>query len=260
MIVLAVLAPVLTGYDPAAYSGSILSPPSWQHLLGTNDVGHDVWSRLIYGARTSLLVGAGAAVLSTFISILIGCIAALFGGLYDRIVMRTVDALLVIPPVLIIILVAAYLRPNILLLIILLGCLLWPGGARVVRAQTLSLQERLHVNAARTFGAGWMHLLLRHIIPDLGPIIIAMAIQDARRAVFMEAGLSFLGVADPGLISWGKMIHSALGFTYLNAWKWWLIPPGLALAITITALTFTGYSLEKALNPRLKKGDNHAEH
>lgn len=255
---LAIFVPVLTPYRPVTYTGSIFSPPSVQHLLGTNDVGQDIWARLLYGARTSLAVGCGVALLSAFFSTLVGSTAALFGGLYDRILMRVVDTLIVIPPVIVVILVASYLKPNIFLLIILLSAFLWPGGARVIRAQALSLKERMHVAAARTFGAGWLHLLFYHIIPDLGPVIVAAMIHDARRAVFMEAGLSFLGISDPAIISWGKMMQHALKFSYLDVWKWWLLPTGFALSLTIMAFAFIGYALEKALNPRLRKGVDHA--
>ena len=193
-------------------------------------MGQDIWTQLLFGARTSLIVGCGAAVLSLLFSVLVGCTAALFGGVYDRLIMRLVDAMIVIPPVIVVILVAAYLRPNILLMILLLAAFLWPGGARVIRAQTLSLKERMHVSAARTFGAGWPHLLVHHIIPDLGPVLVAAMIRDARRAIFMEAGLSFLGISDPTVISWGKMMQHALRFSYLDVWKWWLLPPGFALS------------------------------
>lgn len=260
MVVMALLAPMLTPYEPWEYSSSPFSSPSGDHLLGTNDVGQDIWTRLLYGARTSLLVGCGAAVLSTALGIILGCSAALAGGIYDRLIMRLVDALLVIPPVIVVILAAGYLRPGPLILILLLACFLWPGNARVIRAQTLSLKERLHVRASISFGAGGLHLLMRHIIPDLGALITASAIHNFRRAVFMEAGLSFLGITDPGLVSWGKMMQHSLGFTYLKIWPWWLLPPGLALSLTLTAFSFTGYALEKAINPRLRKGETHAEH
>ncbi|HPZ43080.1 MAG TPA: ABC transporter permease [Bacillota bacterium] len=255
----AVLAPLLTSYQPAAYTGAPFMAPSAQHWLGTNDVGQDIWTRLLYGARTSLAVGGGVALLSLCLSVMVGCSSALLGGLYDRLMMRLVDALIVIPPVIVAILAAAYLRPNTVLLIVLLSLFLWPGGARVVRAQTLSLKERMPVYAARTFGAGQLHLLFNHIIPDLGPILIALMIQDARRAVFMEAGLSFLGICDPTVVSWGKMMQHALKFVYLDVWRWWLLPTGFALSLTVMGFTFTGFALETALNPRLRKEAGHAD-
>lgn len=259
MIALAVFAPVLSPYSPRENTDTpAFSRPSEEHWLGTNDARQDIWTQLLYGARTSLLVGFGVALLSTSIGVLVGGTTAIFGGVYDRFWMRVVDATIAIPDMIIIILVAAYLRPNVLLMILLLSALTWPGDARVIRAQTLTLKERMHVSAARTFGAGWSHLLFHHIIPDLGPILVATMIQDARRAVFMEAGLSFLGVSDPSVMSWGKMMQYARAFTYLEVWKWWLLPTGLALSITLIGLSFTGFALESALDPRLReRGESH---
>ncbi|BAF59667.1 MAG: ABC transporter permease [Pelotomaculum sp.] len=254
----AVMAPLLGYSEPCAYTGAAFSPPSLQHWLGTDDVGQDVWTRLLFGARTSLAVGCGVALLSVLFSVLVGGTAALLGGFYERFWMRLVDVLIVVPPVIVAVLVASYLRPNLFLLIFLISAFLWPGGARVVRAQVLSLKEKMSVAASRTFGAGLKHLLRCHIIPDLGPVLVALLIQDARRAIFMEAGLSFLGVCDPSLISWGKMIQQALKFTYLEVWKWWLLPAGIALSLTIMGFAFTGFALETALNPRLRKEAGYA--
>jgi peptide/nickel transport system permease protein len=254
MVLLAIFAPLLTPYGPRENTTTLaFSRPSGDHWLGTNDARQDIWTQLLYGARTSLSVAFGVALLSGFISVLIGGTAAIFGGLYDRFWMRVVDATIAIPDVIVIILVAAYLRPNVFFMILLLSALSWPGGARVIRAQTLTLKERMHVSAARTFGAGPSHLLLRHIIPDLGPILVATMIQDARRAVFMEAGLSFLGISDPSVMSWGKMMQYARVFTYLEVWKWWLLPTGIALSITLIGLSFIGFALESALDPRLRE-------
>jgi peptide/nickel transport system permease protein len=258
MAATAALAPLLTTCQPSAYTGAPFAAPSAQHWLGTNDVGQDIWTHLLYGARTSLAVGSGVALLSLCLSVLAGCSSALLGGLYDRLLMRLVDALIIIPPVIVAILAAAYLRPNTILLVFLLSAFSWPGGARVIRAQTLSLKERMPVYAARTFGASRRRLLFSHIIPDLGPLLIALMIQDARRAVFMEAGLSFLGVCDPTIVSWGKMMQHALKFVYMDVWRWWLLPTGFALSLTIMGFTFTGFALESALNPRLRKEVSHA--
>lgn len=248
---LAILAPLITRYGPKTYTGFVFSPPSTKYILGTNDVGQDIWSRLLYGARTSLFIGCGAGIIAALLSMLIGGTAALFGGIYDQLVMRIVDAMLVIPPVILAILVAAYLRPNMFILIFLLSFIMWPGGARIIRSQTLSLKKRQHMMASRTFGANWFHLLFRHVIPDLGPILIAVLIQDIRRAVFLEAGLSFLGISDPAMISWGTMMQHAMQFSYLAVWKWWLLPAGLALSLTVIGFIFIGYSLETILNPLL---------
>jgi len=257
MVVTATFAPLLAGYDPTAQSPLAFQSPSLSHLLGTNHVGQDIWSQLVYGARTSLLVGLSVAVLSTLLSTIIGTSAAMIGGWYDRIVMRVVDALIVIPIIIVLILVAAYLQPGLWVLIILLSLLGWQAGARIVRSQALSLKERTHLSAARCFGGSRLYLLYRHVVPDLGPILLVEFIYSMRRAIFMEAGLAFLGIADPGMISWGMMMREALDFSYVNAWLWWLLPPGITLSLTIVSITFIGYSLEPTMEPRLR-GEAHA--
>ena len=254
IVLMAVFAPVLTFFSPDCYTGQIFSRPSLMHPLGTDSLGQDIWSRLLYGARTTLLVAAGVAVISITLSVLVGASAALIGGMYECIWMRIVDAMYSVPPIIVMILVAAYIRPSLLITILMISLLSWPGGARIIRSQVLSLKEREHVYASQTFGAGRRHIFKSHIAPELGPLLMAMTVQDARRAVFMEAGMSFLGVSDPMTISWGKMIHQALDFTYLEVWKWWLLPTGLALSLTLVALCFIGFSLEAAMDPRLVPG------
>ena len=250
---LAVFAPLLSSYSPHDYTGKIFSPPTLDHPLGTDSMGQDVWVRLLYGARTSLFVAVAVALLSTSLSMLVGATAALAGGLFERVCMRIVDAVISLPTIIVMILVAAYIRPSLPLLILLISAFSWPGGARIVRSCVLSLKEKMHINAARTFGADRRHIVFTHIIPDLSPIISALMMMDARRAVFMEAGLAFLGVSDPMVISWGKMMHQALAFTYLDVWQWWLVPTGLALSATLIGISFLSISLETAMDPRLRK-------
>jgi len=252
MIVLAMLAPVLGRYDPLQQSTTTLLSPSRGHWLGTNHVGQDIWSQLLYGARTSLAVGFSVGVLGLLLSILFGVSTALIGGVYDRVVMRIVDAFIIIPMVIVVILVAAYIKPSLLLLIILLSVLSWPSGARAIRAQTLSLKQSGHISASRAFGAGELYIAWRHILPDLVPILLVEFIYGVRRAVFMEAGLAFLGIGDPMVVSWGTMMHDALRFSYLDVWRWWLVPPGVALSLTIIGLTFISHAAEAVVDPRLR--------
>lgn len=252
VIVVAIFAPFLSSYNPNQQSAASLLSPSYIHWLGTNQVGQDIWSQLLYGARTSLLVGFGVGILSLILSILFGVSSALIGGLYDKIIMRIVDAFIVIPMVVVVILVAAYIRPDLFVLILLLAALSWQGGARVMRAQALLLKETGHVSASRTFGASRLYLAWRHIVPDLGPILLVEFIYGVRRAVFVEAGLAFLGIGDPMLVSWGMMMRDAMKFSYLNVWQWWLVPAGVALSLTIIGLTFISHAAESVLDPRLR--------
>lgn len=256
LVITASLSPLLCQYDPGAPSYTILEPPSSEHWLGTNDVGQDIWSQLVYGSKNSLLVAFSVGMFTTLLSTFIGASAALIGGLYERVILRIVDALIVIPAFIVIVIVAAYIQPNVWLLIILISILTWQGEARMIRAQTLSLKERLYISATRALGASKRYLLTRHIIPDLSPILVASFVHSATRGVFMEAGLAFLGIADITTVSWGRMINHALRFYYLDAWKWWLIPTGVALSLTIMAFVFIGHALETAMDPRLTEGSN----
>ena len=253
ILAMALFAPLLAGYDPLAQSEVSLHAPSWGHLLGTNHVGQDIWSQLVYGARTSLLVGLSVAAVSTIVSAILGAASALIGGLFDRIMMRIVDAFIVIPILVVLVLLAAYLQPSLWVLIIMLSLLSWQGGARTVRAQALSLKERMHVSAARCFGASRWYLIRRHIVPELSPILVVGFIYSMRRAIFLEAGLAFIGISDPSTVSWGMMMKEAMDFSYLNAWTWWMIPAGVALSLAIIAITFIGHSMEPAMDPRLRE-------
>lgn len=252
MVAIALFAPFLSQYDPGGQTTSEFEAPSLTHWLGTNHVGQDIWSQLTYGARNSLLVGFSVGALSVLLSVSMGTSAALIGGLYERIVMRIVDALIVIPAIILLVLVAAYIKPGIWSLILLLSLLGWQWGARIIRAQTLSLKEQMHISAAKSFGAGKPYIVFRHIIPDLGPIVLVEFVYGVRRAIFMEAGLAFIGITDPTIISWGTMMREAIDFCYLDVWQWWLIPPGIALALTIVAITFIGHAFEPVLDPRLR--------
>jgi len=252
MVAMALLAPVIAPYNPYQQSTTSLLPPSLSHWLGTNHVGQDIWSRLVFGARTSLLVGFGVGILSTLLGTIFGVSAALVGGLYEKVLMRIVDAFIVIPMIIVIILISAYIRPSILTLILFLSLLSWQGGARIMRAQALSLKERGNVAAAKSFGASHFYIAWRHVVPDLGPILLVDFIYGVRRAVFMEAGLAFLGITDPTVVSWGMMMRDALSFSYLNVWQWWLVPTGVALSLTIIGLTFVGHAAEPVIEPRLR--------
>lgn len=256
VLTIALIGPFLPLYAPLETSQNILEAPSSKHWLGTNDVGQDILSRLIYGSRTSLLVCVSTGVLTVFLATILGCTAAMAGGIVDRIIMRIVDIFLTLPNIILIILISSYIRPSLVSLILILSFLNWPGSTRIIRTQTLNLQNKVHVLAAQTFGASKVYILFRHIIPDLLPILSATFIHQAKRAVFMESGLAFLGIVDSNLISWGAMLNNALRFSYLNIW-YWLLPPGICLSLTILGFSYVGVALEKVMDPRLK-GGNHA--
>lgn len=256
IVLIACLAPLLITQDPLQQTAASFSPPSSQHWLGTNDVGQDIFSQLLWGARVSLIVAITVGVLATLFSLIIGATAGFLGGLSDQILMRLTDAMLAIPPLLLMVIAGAYLKPGMLTLILLLSAFSWPGGTRIIRAQTLVLKEKWHVTAAKCFGAGPFYLLRKHIIPDLWPLLVALLLQNSGRAVVMEVGLSFLGITDPMLMSWGKMIHYAMKYIYLDVWLWWLLPVGISLSLMIMAFALLAYALEETMGPRLGRNNS----
>ena len=247
------LAPLLAPHDPRALSGDALEAPSGRHLLGTNDIGQDVASEVIWGARTSLMVAVGASSIALVVAVLVGVGAALAGGWVDRAVMRLVDVLLAVPVLPLLVLMAALAGPSRLLVVIIIGCLAWPRMAPVLRSQTLSLRQRGFVQAAQGLGGGLLWVLRRHLVPALAPLLAANFVIIAGVAVLLESGLAFLGLGDPTAPSWGQVLNRALdhpGIYFTRTWMWWVLPPGIAITATIVGFTFLAVGLEPRFNPR----------
>ncbi len=255
-ILIALLAKQLAPYNPMAYEGQPLENPSPAHWLGTNDVGQDILSELIYGARVSLAVGCLAALLTLTLATLVGTTAGYLGGWADRVLMRFVDVLMIIPRLPLMIVIAAYAGANLGTTILVIGLLSWPHTARVIRSQVLSLRSRAHIQAAHLFGGGPLYIIRRHLIPELGPVLAAGFVAQAGQAVMMEAGLAFLGLGDPTLKSWGLITRYALnssGFFFSSRWLWWLLPAGLNVSLFLLSFTFLGMGLEAVTHPRTRR-------
>lgn len=249
----AVLAPWLAPHDPAGVSLSdrLLPPLSEQHLLGTDALGQDVLSRVIYGARVSLLVGVTAVTISGALGITLGLLAGYYGKLIDDIIMRIGEVQLAFPTIILYVAVMAVLGPGLLKLIAVIGVVGWVSFARVERAMTLSAREQEYVQAARTLGASDISIMWRHILPNtLGPIIVIASFGLASTIV-IEASLSFLGLGvPPSVPSWGSML--ADGRDYLRAGWWVATFPGLALTLTVLAVNLLGDWLRDELDPLLR--------
>jgi len=257
VIIPAVLAPWIAPYDPyeavVATVDDVLAPPSREHLFGQDEAGKDVLSAVIYGARISLTVGFAASLIIVVLGSVVGMVAGYAGGRVDILLMRITDAVLVVPGLplmLVIIAVSGRSSTNVILVI---GLLSWTYAARVVRAQVLSVKERQFVLRARSIGVGHLGIMIRHILPQVLPVISAQAILDVSFAILTEATVSFLGLGDPTLVSWGSMLNRAFlqGAVTRGAW-WYLVPPGLALAWVTMALTLLGNTLQEVVNPRLR--------
>ena len=251
----AILAPVIAPHDPWDYSAPSFQPPSMEHLLGTNDIGYDIASELLWALRTSILFGIAVAAIACTIGLVLGVSAALIGGMYDMLVMRLADALLAIPTIMILILIAAYFKPSTTVLIIALSLVLWQTIARGMRAQTLSLKTKLYVKAAKNTGAPTSYIMYKHIMPELFPLYAMGFVTKARIAVFMEAGLSFLGIFDPTTKSLGIMMSYAMRYLYLDVWWNWLLPPVIALSLLIVSLGLISYAIEEIFDPRLRRNN-----
>ena len=251
----ALLAPWLAPYAPgtAGQTGSaeVYAPPGAGHWLGTDDGGGDVLSNLLYGARVSLLVGFFAAFISVAIGALVGLVAGFCGGRTENALMRLTDVALVIPDLPLIIVLVALTRPRLLNIILVIGLVGWAGTARLVRAQTLAVKERKFVLRARAMGAGRARLIFRHILPLLLPLVVVNAVLVVSLAILNESTLSFLGLADPTLVSWGQMLNFAFTRGAMSAGAWWaLVPPGGGIVWVVLGCTLLGQGLEQLLVPR----------
>ena len=257
MTIAALLAPWLAPYDPNlvqvdASLGTIFQAPSALHPLGTDALGRDVFSRLLYGARVSLWVGFVSVGIATCIGVTLGLLAGYFRGLVDEVVMRLVDVMLCFPSFFLILAVIAFLEPSLVTIMSIIGLTSWMGVARLVRAEALSLRERDFIAAARLAGAGPARILLRHILPNtLAPVLVSATLGIAG-AILTESALSFLGLGvQPPMASWGNMLLE--GKQALEI-AWWLsLFPGLAILLTVLGYNLLGESLRDLLDPRISR-------
>ncbi len=253
----AVFAPLLAdpkGLDPTLVNGPQLAPPSWQYPLGTDDLGRSVLTLVIWGSRISLLVGLLATILTMIIGAGIGILSGYRAGWTDGLLMRITDWFLVIPWIALAIVLASILGQSLGIIIFVIGVTSWASTARIVRSQVLSVRERSYVERARALGASDWHVITRHVLPNVFPVIFANTILIVATAILSETTLSFLGLGDPLHISWGTIIENAFdaGATSLGAW-WWLVSPGVAIVFVVVAFTMCGYAMDDILNPRLRQ-------
>lgn len=249
----AVFAPLIAPFDPnELHLDAILKAPCAEFPLGTDRLGRDVLSRLLYGGRVSLWVGFVAVGISISIGALLGLVSGYFGGLVDEIVMRFVDIMLCFPSFFLILAVVAFLEPSLFNIMVVIGLTSWMGVARLVRAETLTLREREFVSAARLAGTSTWRIMTRHILPNaMAPVTIS-AILGIGGAILIESGLSFLGLGvQPPQASWGNMLMD--GKSVIEEASWLSLFPGLAILITVLGYNLLGESLRDFLDPRLKK-------
>lgn len=250
-VVLAVGGERLAPYPPEQLSGRPFAPPSREHWLGTNDIGQDLLSELIVGARVSLLVGLLSATLATALGLAVGLLAGYYGGVVDAALMRVVDVLLVVPFLPLTVVLAAYLGPSLFTLTLVIGLVSWSRPARLIRAQVLTLKSQEYVLAARALGVANLGILRRHLLPGTLTLALVQFILGTSQAILIESALSFLGLGDPTVASWGSMLYYAQARSAFltGAWPWWVVPPGAMIATLVLSLALVGVGLEARLNP-----------
>jgi peptide/nickel transport system permease protein len=254
--IIAVFGPMFFPFNSADVGKSaqdIFRPPSAQHWLGTDELGRDVFREVLAGAGISLLVGLLATAISILVGAVIGLISGYRVGWLDGVLMRVTDFFLVIPTLPLVIALAAVFGQSLGIIILVIGLTGWPGTARIVRSQVLSLRERQFVVRVRSFGASDLRIVGLHILPNVLPLIFANTVLVIAGSILSEATLAFLGLGDPVHVSWGTMLHFAFvsGATGRGAW-WYFLPPGIGIVIVVLGFTLAGHTLDRILNPRLR--------
>jgi ABC-type dipeptide/oligopeptide/nickel transport system ATPase component/ABC-type dipeptide/oligopeptide/nickel transport system permease subunit len=249
----ATFAPLVARHSPTRPSGRPLLRPSAGHPLGTDDLGVDIFSQLIYGSRISLAIGLGAAVLAVVVGLTVALVAGWRRGWAETVLMRLTDVTLAFPFLPLVLVLAAFFGRGLIVTAVVIGAVSWARPARVLWAQVLKLREYPHVQAARAMGATGTRVVGRHILTRLTPVTSAQFVRVANAAIISEAALAFLGLGDPNQASWGIMLANASSNNALltGAWKWWMVPPGLALTLVVLGFAFTGYASEEWADPRL---------
>ncbi|MEO6082351.1 MAG: ABC transporter permease [Umezawaea sp.] len=256
VVLLALVAPLVTdeaGLDVTRVTAERWQPPSAEYWLGTDNSGRSVLLLTWWGTRISLVVGLTATILSVAIGTLVGISSAHFGGWVESVLMRFTDFFLVLPSLVLAIALSTVLPRGIWTIVLAIGVTSWPSTARLVRAQTLSVEARPFIERARALGGGHLHVVGKHVLPAVLPLVFVNTTLTVASAIIAESTLSFLGLGDPTRISWGLLLHIAQlqGAVSQRAW-WFLLPPGLGVVVVVLAFTLIGRALETVLNPRLK--------
>lgn len=254
IILIAIFAPAIAPKEPYQVYDEFSAPPSSDHLLGTDQVGRDIFTRLIYASRVSMMVGLGAVFIYSVIGTIIGAISGYFGGWVDIVLMRLTDVFMSFPSLMLILVVVSILGPNLLNIIMILGLLGWPSVARLVRGSVLSLKNVDFVKSGVVLGLSTPRILFQHILPNAIAPILVQATFGIAAAIIVEASLSFLGMGvQPPTASWGNMLTDAQSLTVLTTQPWLWVPPGIMIVLVVLAINFIGDGLRDALDPKTLK-------
>lgn len=252
-LLMSIFAPLLTPYSGNEVSCGVFEAPSAAHWFGCDDGGVDVLTLVLEGGRVSMWVGFTAALIAIVIGSAVGIVSGYFGGWVDSVLMRITDYFLVIPQIVLMIVIAAVWGPSLNHVIIVIGVLMWTGTARIVRSQVKSLRERVYVRRVEALGGSHLRIIMRHILPQLGPLLAASGVLAITVAIFNETALAFLGLSDPNTVTWGVIMERAFTRAAISTGAWWaIVPAGIAVALLILGCYLVGRAIEDALNPRLK--------
>lgn len=257
IVALAALAPVLA---PAwmldvtkVMDSPRFAPPSWEHPLGTDHQGRELWVRMLWGAQVSLLVGFAATAMSMIIGTIVGIAAGHFTGFAGAVLMRIIDFFLVLPSLILAIVLSTVLSRGVWTIVIAIGLTSWAGTARVVRAQTLSVESRDYVERSRVLGGGHWHIITKHLLPAVLPLVLANTTLTVGSAIISESTLAFLGLGDTTLQSWGAVLRNSMDVSAATSGYWWyVLVPGLAIVMVVLAFTLVGRAVETIVNPTLR--------
>ena len=252
-VLLSIVAPYISPYSITQQTCAVFAPPSGAHWLGCDDGGIDMLSELMQGGRISLVVGFAATLVAMIIGGGVGILSGYFSGWIDIGLMRITDYLLVIPDLVLMIVIADVWGASLFHVIIVIGILEWTSTARIIRAQVMSVRERVYVKRTRAMGASNTRIIWKHILPQVGPLLIANTVLTIAIAIYLETALAFLGLEDPTVTTWGTILENAFQRTAISSGAWWaIVPDGLVIAAVIVGCFLFGQAVEDALNPRLK--------
>jgi len=252
-VLLSVIGPYVAPYSSTAQSCAVLAAPSAHHWLGCDDGGIDMLSELIQGGRISLIVGFAATLVAMVIGGGVGILSGYFGGWTDITLMRITDYLLVIPDLVFAMVIADIWGPSLFHVIMVIAILEWTGTARVIRAQVMTVKERVYIKRARATGASHARILWKHILPQMGPLLIANTVLTVAIAIYLETALAFLNLEDPTATTWGTILEHAFERSAVASGAWWaIVPDGICIALVCVGCFLLGQAIEDALNPRLK--------
>lgn len=251
IVATAAIGPTLYDVDPFDMLGRPSTIPSSRFPLGTDVSGRDILAGLLHGARVSLLIGIAASLVATLIGLAVGACAGYFGGWLDAVLMRATDFFLTIPSFVFAVLIVAIFQPTVMIITLAIAVVSWPSVARLARAEFVSQQHREYVDSCRAMGMGDAEIMIRQILPNALPPVVVIGSLTVATAILTEAGLSFLGLGDPNVISWGYMI--GIGRTVLRTAWWMSAIPGVTILVTVLAINLVGEGLNEALNPRMRQ-------